>query len=346
MATLAVVFGHAGSFFGGFSWSQHPSAPYIQSQAVTLFFLVSGYTIAWVCERDAERGNGFGLFVFNRGVRLLVPLVPVLLLIWLIEPLAYSPHPYSQNTDLLTLFGNIGFLQYIEFGLPGTLITTAMGIEPFGTNRPLWTISLEFWIYIAYGGLVFALQARSSLIILVATVCALVAISAISPSLVGGRGAGLPVIWLVGALCYYAFKLLPDLNLRHTLVLLPVGAVVLLMLADRRNWPATGTYTMQFNALIALGFAWLLVAAPQMPIWWNRILGFLGTNVAYTTYLVHYPVLHLLWSKGWLPQGDLGAFSAAVISLIVSYVVSLPFEGRYREVRAWLLRRMSQPPAG
>ncbi len=84
-ATFAVVFGHAASFCSAFTWSQFTAAPYIQSQAVTVFFSVSGYTIAWVCDRDEAQRFGIWTFVFDGLARLLVPLVPILLLLAAVE---------------------------------------------------------------------------------------------------------------------------------------------------------------------------------------------------------------------------------------------------------------------
>lgn len=100
IATFAVVFGHASSFFGAFAWSQFPNAPYVQSQAVTVFFLISGYTIAWVCDRDNQNGDGLGRFLFDRAVRLLVPLIPILIILALAESVLFDSHPYEGNNDL------------------------------------------------------------------------------------------------------------------------------------------------------------------------------------------------------------------------------------------------------
>ena len=48
IATFMVVFGHASDILRGFVLPD--DVPRMQSIAVMLFFCLSGYTIAWVCE--------------------------------------------------------------------------------------------------------------------------------------------------------------------------------------------------------------------------------------------------------------------------------------------------------
>lgn len=102
LATGAVIFGHASAFFGGFLFTQWPQFPYIQNIAVTVFFCVSGYVIAWVCNRSRD-GDGVSLFVkftFDRFSRLAIPLFPFLLICAFAEQMMFGPvHPYpSANT--------------------------------------------------------------------------------------------------------------------------------------------------------------------------------------------------------------------------------------------------------
>lgn len=155
VATFLVVLGHAGSLFSGIDILRAPVSMNVQSAAVTVFFCISGWTIAWVVDR-VPRYETLNLvrFVFDRLFRLLVPLVPVLVLFGLLEWWVLGgKHPNLENTGPGTLIGNLLFLQ----AMPIPFLDT---IPPFGLNRPLWTISIEFWIYVFYGGLVFLLLGR------------------------------------------------------------------------------------------------------------------------------------------------------------------------------------------
>lgn len=318
-ATFAVVFGHAASFFSAFSWSQFPAAPYIQSQAVTVFFLVSGYTIAWVCDRDEAQGFGIWTFVFDRLARLLVPLVPILLLVAAVESWIFDVHPYAQNFDLRTLVGNFLFLQNIA-------------VDSFATNRPLWTISLEFWIYLAFAGSFFALTASSWRTGMGCIVIATLGYCALNGEILGGRGAGLPIVWILGALIYWALKRAPLAQARTYLAVLPVSAMVVAMLASSRNWPPDGTYSPTFNLIVSLAFFIYISVCPKLPAWWNRVMGWFG-SFAYTVYLAHYPIQYWIWSFEVLPRNAAGATGAIAASLAVSWGLGWLFERRYKRMR-------------
>lgn len=105
LATFAVVFGHASGFYQAFSFTQWPNFPYIQSVAVTVFFCVSGYTIAWVCDRSDRIGmDGLGAFTFDSIARLHIPLVPFLLICAVVEPIVLgSSHPHGETLTVGTM---------------------------------------------------------------------------------------------------------------------------------------------------------------------------------------------------------------------------------------------------
>jgi peptidoglycan/LPS O-acetylase OafA/YrhL len=319
LATFMVVFGHAASFFSGFAFTQWPQAPYIQSIAVTVFFCLSGYTIAWVCANARDDGaTGFWRFAFDRCLRLLIPLVPVLGLCAAGEYAIYGDHhPYPENFTVLTALGNIFFLQNMTF-LP---------VGPFGLNRPLWTLSIEFFIYLAFAGLFFGRDgARVPLVVgLIATIILL-------PYIKGQRGLGLPLVWLAGALSYYALRTVRGQALYG--VAFTLGLVVL---ALPPLWPRDGEFGRIFNALIFLQFVLALLAfeaiytAPMVV----RVCEFFG-RFAYTVYLVHYPLMYVLNDQQVLAKGHMSAVIATGLSFVVAYVISLPFEQRYKQIRAWV----------
>lgn len=269
LATLAVVFGHAASFFNAFSWSQYPQAPYIQSQAVTVFFLVSGYTIAWVCDRDAARGGGIAGFMLARIVRLLVPLAPILLLMALAEYWLYDTPPYPENFNPRTFVANLLFLQNISLGIPG-LSPVA---DAFSTNRPLWTISIEFWIYAAFAGSFFAFTSENFKSAFYSIALAVLGWALLDDDIIGGRGSGLTAIWLIGALTYWGLKRSPLPRRQDYLIAAPLAVFVLYLLASPRNWPATGTYSHGYNLLIAAAFFSIHCSLPKIPVGMESLNG-------------------------------------------------------------------------
>ena len=322
IATFLVVFGHASSFFSGFAFTQWPNAPFIQSIAVTVFFCLSGYTIAWVCANSRDDGAaGFGRFAFDRCLRLLIPLVPVIGLCAAAEFVIYGEHhPYKENFSVLTALGNILFLQNM----------TLLSIGPFGLNRPLWTLSIEFFTYLAFAGLFFGRSGAR-----VPLVAGLLATIILWPYIKGQRGLGLPLVWLSGALTFYALR-----NVRGHGLYGIAFALGLAVLSLPPLWPADGEFGRIVNVIIAIQFVLSLLAFEA--IYTARIVvrisEFFGC-FAYTTYLVHYPLMYVMSDQKILGQGDIAAAIATVLSFALAYAISLPFEQRYKTIRAWVWAR-------
>ena len=322
LATLVVVVGHAASFFGALAFTQWPQAPYMQSMAVTVFFAVSGFTIAWRTHMSPGVGTaGFIRFSYDRFMRLAVPLVPTLLLFMIVERVALPDHPYAENTTFPSLVGNLVFLQNL---IPG--------VGPYGLNRPLWTISLEFWIYIAFGAVAFAAKARRASIISIAALA--VSVALLYPFLWTGRGEGLPLVWLTGVAIYFALNRLLAMPLALRLVAVAVFLGSCYGLATTMFWPEGGEYSHLYNALIVSAFGSgmaLLTGAECHP---TILMGAkIGEKFAYTLYLTHYPILYLLHASGLLPQGLLSASIACTVCIGFAWAWSFPFERKYRYLR-------------
>ena len=135
-ASHLVVVGHAASYFGVLKFTQWPQAPYFQSTSVIIFFFLSGFTIAWLCDqRKGTAGYSFEKFAFDRFCRITIPLVPVLVACAIFEYLVYQPHPNSNYFNTSTFLSNVLMLQ----GFP----TMEIPPGPFGTNAVLWTLAAE-----------------------------------------------------------------------------------------------------------------------------------------------------------------------------------------------------------
>ena len=344
VATLLVVFGHASSFFKGFLFTQWPQFVYVQNIAVVLFFCVSGYTIAWVCDsRRSDSAGRYGAprFVFDRYMRLAIPLLPVIALTVVANVAAFglADQPYSENFDLRVALGNLGFLQRLEIVVPFVGQVTDIGIEAFSTNRPLWTLGLEFWLYVLYGTL--ALRSRGTGASVATVAIGLLALALLSESLFGPGASGLPIVWMLGALLYHGMKRLSGPKVIWSLALLPVWALVATALFIPVTWPENGGYSHLYNVLIFANFAFFVLLFPLRggeSRSLDLVVTFFG-SFAYTAYLVHYPVMVILSAKGILPQGsERSVIAAALLGLAVAYLVSLPFEQRYKQIRDWVWR--------
>ncbi|WP_034331279.1 MULTISPECIES: acyltransferase [unclassified Aminobacter] len=331
LATFAVLVGHSAAFFKGLQFTQWPQVPYMQNIAVVLFFALSGYTIAWVVDRTSAAGlSGFGRFIYDRAARLLIPLIPILAGMGLLEALYFrGEHPLAQYFTVHEFLGNILLLQDIR-----PWFIPSPDVHPFGLNRPLWTISLEFWVYVIFGCFAYATRKAPVAQLAALTAIGAVAVLLIADSALGARGAGLPIIWALGMALYHARKGRPNFNGWSKGALLILWAFAASQLFNTALWPERGGYSATYNLLIFGNFslAMLLLPGITVPTIGIKLAEFFG-RFAYTTYLVHYPIMYILRDTGMLARGPVATIIAVLVCLTLSWLISLPFEQRYRNIR-------------
>ena len=216
VAAQAVVVGHAAVFFSVLSILRPPNIPYIQNVGVVVFFLLSGYLISYtVFRKSHDPGYRFRVFAIERFARIFSGFIPGLVFILAIDLLtvAVSPVAYRYAGQLRAdvFVSNLLMLQDSSLG---RWISSAIHapdeisalMVPFGSGRPLWTIAIEWWIYLIFGWvtLVIRRDPRSPRGWIMASVFAVIPLY----NLVDGRGHSLTLTWLLGA---GAFWLRPPL---------------------------------------------------------------------------------------------------------------------------------------
>lgn len=342
LATFAVVLGHSAAFFHGARFTQWPQFPYVQSVAVSLFFAVSGWTIAWVLD---TREESFARFVFDRFARLAIPLFPVLLALIGVEVVVYhGHHPFPGNVSAVDFLGNLAFLQNVHLHLP-FMAPVDLGIGPFSVDRPLWSLAREFWIYVAFGGLL--VTARSGRFRIGVFAAALLGGVFVSDSLFGGYGAGLGLVWLAGAGLYHVQRQYEAPTHRHRLVLLPVQLFLGYCLFDDALWPPKGLYSPTWNLVIFANFACFMLLAPgaRVPAAGLKVARFFG-SFAYTAYLVHYPLLQVVHKEVPSAHGGLWVLGMVAASMVLAWLVGLVFERNYRSIRDFVWNRVTRATSG
>lgn len=339
-ATFLVVFGHTIKSYQVYPILQWPNFPYVQSISVTLFFCVSGFTIAWVCDTRRDAGGvAFTRFSFDRFMRLAIPLIPTLLLYGALEPYYFGArHPYLDNLTLWDAVGNALFLQNMAVVSVGPLPEVHFGVQPFGLNRPLWTLSIEFWLYIAFGAIFFLPSASRRHKVWLGGIAGF-ALLLLSPYLDNRHGAGLPVIWALSAGLYFVAKRLPPVTMRRRLLLLPVWAVAFACLFQPEFW-GKAEYGKLYMLIIFANFAGFILVAPGLRLPWplGRFVVFLS-GFCYTVYLTHYPIVYV--TRAWVPLTEAGAWFVIVLCFVFGWLFSLPFEARYKPIRDWLWHRLT-----
>lgn len=143
VAAQCVLVGHLFSFLGLTALASGEYFPHIQSLAVIVFFMLSGFLTDYSLRRKITKNEQFCFrdYLFNHYSRIFGSLIPALLFIALVDGtiLSLLPERYSAANDFTWKAFFVNFLMF-----PYRFI-------PFGTGRPLWTLFYEWWLYIVYG---------------------------------------------------------------------------------------------------------------------------------------------------------------------------------------------------
>ncbi len=300
LAAQAVLLGHAFDFFNVFSFLGHPDPPpQIQRLAVVLFFLLSGFLIARSLHRASleRRSGAFSRFLARRARRITWGLAPALLLIAVVDRMPFDLFEldyFEGDERLLVALANLVHLQ----NYPGT------GLPVFGSGEPLWTLSIEWWLYVFAG--VVALGRAGGRWSVLALLLALPAAGSVTVNLLGGPGHGIAATWLYGALTYVA--VLRGGRTEHPAPagLWLAGGLLASAFAVARFATLDASHPMKaFDrpaaVLLAVAFAcfigWCQASSGpprEVPEVGRRLAHFLA-SYSYTLYLTHFTLLTVLY---------------------------------------------------
>ncbi len=152
---------------------------------VVIFFVLSGYVIAYVCE---EKHDTFQHYAVARFARLYSVLLPALLLTPLLDIVGrqMAPELYSSIQDdrpIFRVLANATFMQQSN-----------QWFVKYFSNGPMWSIGYEFWYYALFG---IALYLRG---------LKRLAFGIVAILLTGYKVLLLMPVWLVGVLIFLLHK--------------------------------------------------------------------------------------------------------------------------------------------
>jgi peptidoglycan/LPS O-acetylase OafA/YrhL len=290
LAAQAVVIGHALSFFG-----LYPNIPYIQNVAVQVFFVLSGFLIAHALGRK-ER---FSDYFIDRFARIYSAYIPALLFI------AGMLLVFGTLSGK-TLLGNVLMLQnFPRKGIPSL-------------DGPLWSLAIEWHIYIFIGAIYFLPKTPSLLLLVIPFSIVPVAFLVRDGDL--GVGYGLTALWLYGYLGYFFMDRIRTIN-----PLVPTLALVAyLLLLEQGN-----EYQPWLYPLLAVAFLCGVSRARTLD---SGLVKFLAAY-SFTLYLVHHIILSVL--SNYLP-GWLGFGVGMITTNAVAIALAIPTEMRHQEMANFL----------
>lgn len=311
LAALAVAFGHARAFF--FVDFSSVASPGLFSklfyfltglghQAVVVFFVLSGYFIGGAVANSAEEGRwSWKRYGINRLCRLWVVLLPALVLTLFWDKLGgYVADGRGYNGSFMGLIhsgpevaedgGAWAFLRNLFF------LQTITG-PAFGSNRPLWSLAYEFWYYLlfplAYMAVapVNALRAKRVLYLIIFCVILILLPNAlIFSGLIWciGFGANRVIARFFGVYAIMKRRLFFGVSMLCFFYLLSLSRLGTLPNSDL--W-------------LGLAFACTvpyLVSHDDIPRWYEKVAARLS-NISYTLYLTHFPLLTFYFYSFRLP---------------------------------------------
>ena len=287
-----VVVGHGIGFCSIAFLLRPPYLPLMQNVAVVIFFILSGYLISNSISYKiaTDKNYSFRYYFIDRFSRIYSAFIPALLFILVIDFISKSLSPYtylySDAFNTKTLIGNVfmfqdfPFLKYINYR-----------ITSFGSGRPLWTLAIEWWIYLWFGVLMIKIIKNKPSLLTLACFGFLCIVPAYN--LFTGRGHGLTMFWLFGVLIgivYDKYKTIRLSNVSKTVILLFVlGLAGLRVIMTMEEYDPIFAFLLAGSLLIGMDLCSKIKANKQV-----ATIIRLVANYSYTLYLIHFSIFDFI----------------------------------------------------
>jgi peptidoglycan/LPS O-acetylase OafA/YrhL len=296
---------------GGLLW---PLAPYGRT-AVLVFFVLSGFVIAWVTETREQKLEDYAL---SRAARLYSVVLPAFILTAVLDGFGkiIDPHLYGPEWGHSTTHPVLGF------ALSAVFLGESWALQKLpGLNVPFWSLNYEAWYYALFAAAVFLRRRDRSVALGLAALVA------------GPKILLLLPIWLMGVGAWRWRACLPK-QLGGPLVVfsLTAFAVIEALGGQQRFWhpssqwlpPSYSVYDYVVGALVALLIAGLAnvnlpVPGPKL----ERAVRWLA-GTSFGLYLFHYPLLNFFATvipapaDGALHQGLVFALALGIALVLAS----------------------------
>ena len=136
---------------------------FVGSFGVVVFFILSGFLISMSAARDAERNVfTFKGYLIGRFSRIFTLYVPVLFLVLLCDHFVsvYGGGALEKVDEQRSLINFLGSILMLQQNPISEILSQVLGlgffeIKPYGSARPIWSVAVEWWIYVFFGGVFF-----------------------------------------------------------------------------------------------------------------------------------------------------------------------------------------------
>jgi len=336
-----VLLGHLFSFYNVFHYSTNEGHFLIQNFGVVIFFILSGCLIAYsVDNKNEQKSYKYFDFIIDRFSRIFISYFPALIFILIIDYLSFKITgiaDFKKASRISTFVGNGLMLQ--DFPIQvfiNKIVKTNIEITSLGSGRPLWTVAIEWWLYLFFGFMFFLkITYRNFPFFLLLTIVPLINMA--------GRGNGLTVVWFAGVLIYYLLKNQP--SGKHSVAMAIVFGVAAFA---RLFFNGGNVYDVAFSLPLAFSLfsilCWLQNGSALKILLSERVQKTAETIAAYSfsLYLIHYSVIVFFFNlklmlNPWLQIGIIFC-----LTNIIALVFARLTEFRYREFRLFLNKKMQR----
>lgn len=341
-AAQMVCVGHAVRFFSG-GFNQHWPLPLPHNTGVVLFFILSGFLITYtLIERAKDPSYGFGTFLIERTARIYSGLIPALLLVVIVDGIMLhfvNDPSISVAYNLPTFLANLAMFDSYRGSLSEFPITQW---RQFGSATTLWTLAIEWHIYL-FVAAIFFMGRKPSMIPLLVPVAILFgqmpshyifyALKA------DGMGQGLFIAWLLGAFVYFITQHIKVPPLAAAGVAVASLAWYLLSTHARGEYKLTSYVALAIFLLflVQASQATRIIASPRVA---TAIRFFAGYS--FTLYLIHYTLMYAVLLLGY--RGHAVAIGTILISNVVAAAMAIPTEMKHKTI-ARLLSKLATTTA-
>jgi peptidoglycan/LPS O-acetylase OafA/YrhL len=286
-------------------------------------------------EKSKDPNYGFLQFFIERFSRIYSGLIPALLFIGIVDgvTLYFTGEPtISRYFTLKTMIANLFMLEGYRGIFPDSLLWSV-----FGSASPLWTLAIEWHIYVFVASLFFmAIRPRSiPFLIPLALFFGQTPIHFLFGSLqTDGVGQGLFTLWLGGAVVYFLARS-SVVGFLPAAVLGISGAIGFVALSH------TGAeYDMRLYPLFLVAFLGLIVTSQSRRLFSSSKIAepirYLA-DYSFSLYLVHHTIMYAMFI-GLQVRGITTFAIAILVSNLVAIGLAAIGEKRHRRIAKALIR--------
>lgn len=331
-AALFVLFGHGFSFFQCTLFKDQSYFPCFQNIGVVLFFLISGFLTTYSLEKNNNNHNyTFSEFFSHKTSRIYREYFPGLVIISIVDFISIyingDRYMYYNAFNIRQFFSNLFMLQNMgPYGILGHYFI------PFGSARPLWTLSIEWWIYMLFGSVFLVLKNKERITILNSIIIGISIIMS-AEYFITGRGAGLGFVFAIGVLSFYLYRLI-DQRLAWICLILSN----LLYIAYGLKYKEA--YTVYSFLILGLLFCSALKVADVIENKRSTFLAFISKST-FMLYLVHYSIFDLLVNSDIAVNNSVKFLIGIICSIIISLFGCWGFgENRFYSIIKMLIKHL------